>query len=669
MKKILIGLGALVVLLIAAAFIVPALIPVETYKNQVLAQIESATGRKAEIAGDFKLAVLPNLEFSAGRFSLANATGTAPAQMVTLDKMTVRVALFPLLSGTVVVDSFVLEKPEIFLSVDRNGQPNWQFTAKQPAETPSARGPTRPAEGGGGSPLAGLTLGDVRLVDGRITYADARSGASYVIDDINMKVSLPSLSSPMKADGSLVWNKEKIALALNIANPDAFLNAKPTDFGVDVSGAPVKLSFKGKAANDKVFKGQGALDLDVPSVRKLAAWAGKPLDMPGTGLGPLKIAGNVDVDGAKIAFRDARFGLDEIKGTGELNFDGNGQKPHAGARLALETVDLNPYLPPEGAADKGTPATPAPAAGAPAPAGAQGWSDEPIDLSPLRQADADLDLTVGALKMRKISIGKSHVGVTLKGGKLVADLTEMALYQGNGKATVTANGAEQVPSVALSFNLANFQANPFLADAIDMNRLEGTANATLDVQGRGASQRAIVSSLDGNGKVQFLNGAIRGINLAAMVRNVQGAFLDKSAREQQKTDFSELTGTYTIRSGILSNQDLELKSPLLRVEGKGTVDLPKRSVNYRVEPKVAATTEGQGGRSDVAGLMVPVIVEGPWDDLSYRPDLAGVAKEKAIEQLQKVMPGAGQSGTGAPGVPTPSLPTKPQDTLKGLFGK
>jgi AsmA protein len=665
MKKVLIGLGAVVVLVIAAALILPAVIPVETYKNQVLAQIEDATGRKAQIAGDFKLSILPNLEFSAGKFSLANAPGVTPAQMVTLDKMTVQVALFPLLSGTVVVDSFVLDKPEIALSVDRNGRPNWQFDAKRPAEKPGAGRPSRPEEDGGGSPLSGLTLGDVRLVSGKITYADARSGTSYAVDDINMKVSLPSLSSPMKADGSLVWNKEKVDLALNIANPGAFLDAKSTDFGAEISGAPVKLSFKGKAASDKVFKGQGVLDLDVPSVRKLAAWAGSPLDMPGTGLGPLKIAGTVDVDGQKLAFRDARFGLDEIKGTGELRFDGSGQKPYANARLALETVDLNPYLPPEGAADKGTSARPAPA-----PAGAQGWSDEPIDMSALRQANADLDLTLGALKMRKISIGKSRVAVTLKEGKLVADLTEMALYQGNGKATITANGAERVPAVALNFNLTGFQANPFLRDAMDMDRLEGKANAVLDVQGRGASQRAIVSSLDGNGKVEFLDGAIRGINLAAMVRNVQGAFLDKSAREQQKTDFSELTGTYTIRSGILNNQDLELKSPLLRVSGKGNVDLPKRSVNYRVEPKVASTTEGQGGRGDVSGVMVPVIVEGPWDDLSYRPDLAGVAKEKAIQELQKVVPGAGGlPGAAPPGAPTPIGPPSPADPMRRLLGR
>jgi AsmA protein len=98
----------------------------------------------------------------------------------------------------------------------------------------------------------------------------------------------------------------------------------------------------------------------------------------------------------------------------------------------------------------------------------------------------------------------------------------------------------------------------------------------------------------------------------------------------------------------VTNTDMALKSPILRVTGKGTVDLPQRRVSYRVEPKAVATTQGQGGPADVAGITVPVIVEGPWDNLSYRPDLAGAVgsatKGKAIEELEKRVPGAGDLG-------------------------
>lgn len=94
--------------------------------------------------------------------------------------------------------------------------------------------------------------------------------------------------------------------------------------------------------------------------------------------------------------------------------------------------------------------------------------------------------------------------------------------------------------------------------------------------------------------------------------------------------------------------------------------MPNRTVNYRIEPKVVASTQGQGGSTDTSGVKVPVIVSGPWDNLSYKPDLAGViddiAKDpkKALEGLKNLVPGQGGSGGGT------ALP-KPEDALKKLF--
>ena len=679
MKKLIIIVGGIIVVVVIGLLVAPALIPVDTYKNQLLAQVEKATGRKARIDGEFSFSLLPTVQFTAGKVSLANAPGAKTPNMVSLDKLNVKVALLPLLHGAVQVDSFVLNKPVIDLEVDKEGRPNWQFQTAAAAAKPAA--PKQPAPkpaagGGGGIGLKGLQLGDVRLVDGRISYSDARSGAAYTVDNINMTVSLPSLDSPMKADGSLVWNKEKIALALGIANPNAFLGGKTTALSASVTGNPVKLSFKGDASSAKTLKATGTLDLDVPSVRNLAAWAGKPLTAPGTGFGPLKIAGKVSVDGQQYAFSQAKLSLDKIAATGDFRYDGGRKTPYVSAKLDAGTLDLNPYLPPEAPAAKpgAAPAQPAPKApaGNGKTAASSGWSDAPIDLAGLRAVDADMDLKVAGLLVRKIKVGKSAVKVALKGGKLTTDLTEMALYNGNGKAKLTADGAARVPAVTATFDLAGLQANPALSDAMGMDKIEGTLNADMQLTTSGGSQRAMVSALDGKGQVKFTNGAIRGINIAALVRNVKDVFLNPKAMEQQKTDFAELSGTFTIKNGIAQNNDLQLLSPLLRVAGKGTVDLPKQTVNYRIEPKVVASTTGQGGQANLGGLMVPVIVSGPWSNLSYRPDLAGAITQsptKALEQLKGVLPGSkAPSGSGTTTPSAPSLP-KPGDALKGLFGR
>ncbi|MDA1325934.1 MAG: AsmA family protein [Proteobacteria bacterium] len=674
MKKLFIGGGAVIVLVIVAALVVPFLIPAETYKGQLLTQVREATGREARIDGAFKFSILPRVEFAAGKVSFANAPGGKAAAMVSVDNLNVQVALFPLLGGKVEIDSFVLTKPVINLEIDKAGKPNWQFGAPAPAAAAPAQSQKTDGGaggGGGGVGLSGLKLGDVRLVDGQVSYSDARTGVTHRLDGINLKVSLPSLSDPMKADGSLIWNKEKIDLTLGLSNPNGFLNGRKTDVETSIAAAPVKLSFKGSATSGKRIEAGGALDLDVPSLRKLASWVGAPLQAPGSGYGPLKISGQIEVKGQKYAFRQAAISIDQIKGTGEVAFDGGGRKPSITAKLRLGQLDLNPYLPPETAPGAQPGAQPGGQQTAvAAKAGPAEWSDDPIDLSGLRAADASLDLSVAGIVVRKIKIGQSDLTVRLKDGVLVTDLKKMALYGGAGGAKLTADGAGRVPRIALNFALKNFQANPFMSGAMDFNRIEGAANADLSVATQGSSQRALVAALGGRGKVTFLDGAIRGVNLAAMVRNISSAFLDPKAASTQKTDFTELGGTFVINRGIVTNNDLLLRSPLLRLSGKGTIGLPKRRVDYRIEPKLVATTEGQGATSSASGIKVPVIVSGPWDNVSYTPDLAGaiggIAKDpkKALESLKGLIPG--QSGDGGS---KPKLPVDAEKLLKGLFGR
>ncbi len=685
MKKIAIGLGAIVVLLVAAVVAAPFLIPTETVKTELLAQVKPATGRDARIDGDFKVALLPRVEFVAGKVSFANAPGGKAKNMVSVDRLNIQVALFPLIGGNVEIDVFVLEKPIINLEVNKAGTPNWVFgpaavaSGKQAQKAPTKAKQSAGSETGAGPGLSGLKLGDVRLVGGRVSYSDAKTGVVHKLDDINLKISLPSLDDPMKAEGAVTWNKEKIELLLGLSNPNGFLNGKKTDIETKISAAPVKLSFKGSAARTTKIKAGGALDLDVPSIRKLAAWAGSPLTAPGSAYGPLKITGQVDVDGQKHAFRKATLAVDKIKGSGDFSYDGGGRVPNVTGKLTLGVVDLNPYLPPEVKPDKKAAPNSSGASssnnagGKAAPssgkAAASGWSDDPIDLSGLKAVNAKLDLAVAGILVRKIKIGQSNVNVALRNGVLVTDLTKMALYGGNGKAKLTANGSGRTPRVALNFDLSNFQAHPFMVDAMDFDRVEGTANAKLAVTTQGGFQRQLVSALNGSGRVQFLNGAIRGINLAAMIRNVASAFLDPDAKKAQKTDFAELGGIYVIRRGVLSNTDLSLKSPLLRLSGKGTVDMPKQRVNYRIEPKLVASAKGQGSSTSAPGISVPVIVSGPWSNISYKPDLAGaiggLAKDpsKALDSLKKLIPG--KSGGDKPAIKIPDAVNQ----LKGLFGR
>jgi AsmA protein len=687
MKKILIGVGIVIVVLIAAIIAIPFFVPVETLRAQAVEQVEKATGRKLTIAGPVKFAVFPSLAVEAEKVTFSNAPGASDPNMVSLSKVQVALKLFPLISGEIAIDQFVLVDPVINLEVDRNGKPNWQFdTAAAPAAQTPAQRQAAPAASGGSSFLQQLRLGDVRLNNGKLTYRDAKAGTNELVDKIDVKLALPSIDKPLTAEGSVTWHGKALKLDARVGNPQALLvDNKASDVSLKLASEPVNLTFGGTAKTAPPLAVNGDIDLNVPSVRGLAAWTGNPIKFEGNNLGPLAIKGKLAMNGDKTAFQNASLSLDAIKATGNFEVDTGGAKPYAKAQLAVDRLDLDPYLPPEKpAAQQGRPAGGAPQGRA---AAADDWSDDPIDLSGLRAANADLALTVASIRMRKIEVGKSALNVALKDGRMNADLSVPNLYEGQGSGLIVLDGGGAGAGLQSNFKLAGLQIAPLLGAAADMDMMSGKGALDVEVTSRGASQRQIVSALNGKGSVKLNDGTIKGIDFTRILCNPIEAIqaLGGNTDPNAKTQFSELGMTYTITNGMWRNQDLAMLAPLFRVEGAGTADLPKRTVNYRPVLKLVASCAGQGGALGKVGVGLPLIVSGPWSNVSVRPDfnpadlLKGLNPAEALknpaEALRGILPGTGGSSGGSSGgsggTTQPSQPSNNPlgGAVRGLFGR
>jgi len=652
MRKLLIGVAVVLVLLGGGIALAPLLIPVDTVKALLTERVRAVGGRELTISGDISASVFPDLAVRLNGVSLSNPDGFRSKEMARLGELRVALKPMALLSGRVEVDSLVLVDPVISLEVASDGRANWVF-AKPSTAAPSTT--ARPAETGasGASTIADIGLGDVRIVNGKFTHSDARSGAATALDAVALRISAPSLDKPLAARGSAVWRGERVEIALDAAKPRVLLDGGgTTDATLSVVSKPVKLSFGGSFDAAKTTA-VGELDLSAPSARGAIAWAtGKPLDLPGNAAGPFSFKAETSASAKRVDLKKLTLELDALKLGGELSLNLAGAVPMIKAALESSGLDLDPYLPApvEGA----EPVAKAPSA-APVAANA-GWSEAPIDVSFLKSFDADVVLKAGAVKARRFESGQTRLTIGVRGGKLTLDLAETPLYKGTGSGKVVVDGSRPgAVGLDASLTLKGAAAEPLLRAAAGFERLEGTVDMTAKISGRGADQRRIVSSLAGDGRVVFTNGAIKGVNLAAMVRNLGGAF--SGTDEARKTDFAELSGGFTIASGVLVNKDLTMMAPLMRLGGAGTVDLPKRRVDYLITPKAAATLEGQSGQQDVTGILVPVIVEGPWDNLSYRPDLAAMIKDNAQDKVKKLLDGAGKDAGGAiPGIGKIELP-------------
>ncbi|HTH15478.1 MAG TPA: AsmA family protein [Magnetospirillum sp.] len=640
MRKLFVILGAVVVLGIAALVILPSLVPAEKIRQEAVAQVKAATGRDLSIDGKVSVSVFPSLSVQVANVGLSNPPGFQAKDMVRLGALDMRLKLLPILSGKVEVDSFVLVDPVIALEVDRQGRANWVFETAKPAEKTEAKPEAKSSAMGG---LSDVSLGQVRIDNGKLTYMDAKSGTREEIDAINLAIGLKNLDTPLKVKGSLKYRAKQVDLTADVTKPRALLDGSTTPAELSITTESVKLGFKGEATGTTV---KGDLDLSVPSVRNLALWAtGKPLDAPGSGLGPFSLKGKLAAGGTKVALTQAAIALDAIKAKGDVTVDTGGARPSLVGELDVDAFDMNPYLPPEQPkkAEAG---------------GKSDWSDEPIDASGLKAADVNFALSVGSMTVRKIQVGKSALKLVLNNGRLNADLTQLELYKGSGHGKLGLDGNQPGIGLDAAFDLKGLAAEPFLKDTAGLDRLEGTGNFDIQVSGHGKSVRALVSSLDGKGAVHFVDGAIKGVNLDDMLRNVSGAFTGGGT---QKTDFAELGGTFTITNGILTNKDLVLKSPRLHAQGAGTVELPPRTVHYRIEPPT------------LGGVAVPVIVEGPWDNVTFRPDLEAMVKEKATGAVKGAigkLPGLPGGSSQDSGPPEPEKKSGPLPINPGkLFGR
>ncbi|MDP6709629.1 MAG: AsmA-like C-terminal region-containing protein, partial [Alphaproteobacteria bacterium] len=149
---------------------------------------------------------------------------------------------------------------------------------------------------------------------------------------------------------------------------------------------------------------------------------------------------------------------------------------------------------------------------------------------------------------------------------------------------------------------------------------------------------------------------------------------NKAAGETQKTDFAEITASYTVRNGLIENRDMKMLAPLVRLTGAGLVPMPPRQVDYKVEAKLVASIKGQGGKDSLAGLPIPIRITGSWDQPKYTVDWNSVFQEMARDpERLKNLPGDLKKTVEGLGIPLP-LPgldkgaaTKPAEVLKGVL--
>lgn len=242
-------LSVLLVAMVAALLLVDA----NSYKPELTAAVQKATGRELTVAGELKLSVYPRIGLSIGATELGNAAGFGPEPFATIQAMDVRVNLLPLFYGKVEVGTVVLKGVQLNLAKNEQGVTNWAdleaLAAKQQQEQ---QGPVTPIN------VEGLAIEDVTVVwddrqgkqqqqlklghlnTGRIQY-----GKAFPLDlALTVNSSAQQLAAAVALKGELMIDPLAQKYALNGFDLAVEANGK----GLPMQ--PIKAKMKGSLAAD-----------------------------------------------------------------------------------------------------------------------------------------------------------------------------------------------------------------------------------------------------------------------------------------------------------------------------------------------------------------------------------------------------------------------------------
>jgi AsmA protein len=654
--KLLLMIGAGVVAVAVVALIaVNLLISADAVRDRVAARIKEQTGRELTVNGTTSLMFTPGPHIVITDAAFTDPEARAGTADFSVARLVLDLDLTGLLTRQVEAKRVVLERPVLTVRLGSDDRADAPAKRKEPGV-----GVAKPA---GDQPQRDVKLQDVRIEDGTVLIAYDDKGTERRIEHIAANLSLPTITDPLTGTGKLDWKDQTVDFSFELTSPADLRQSRPARLVLAIDTPAIAARFDGNVSTRPKLSGEGQLSAKAHSIPSLLAWM-REKPPSATAIGDGELASHLAWKDDEITFSAARFALEHASGQGEAVVTLQSPRPHIRAALALDNLDLNPFLssasgktadagakpqaaesaapsappqaetdmprqvPEQGAAPSApetAPAPPSSEADAAPPPQATPVAPVPAPVASPASVDADVNLNVRKTRVGHLDLGPSSLGLVFRDGVLNATLGGMELYDGHASGKLVLDASKPVPSFTGDFRLDGVQAKTLLSDAAQFSLLEGHTKLSLQIGGAGTSAEEIKSSLAGQGSVAMSDGSVEGVDITGFISSLgSGQIPELRQGPGAKTAFTDLGGSFTIKNGIAETNNLKMTSPLLQVTAAGTVNLTQGSLDILAHPEIVAGPEGKGSANDLAGLSVPVRIEGPLDHPTIKPEIKGM---------------------------------------------
>ncbi len=572
---------------IAALLAATALIPAETVRHAVIAEIRAATGLTPVIRGDVSVSLFPSATVSFSDVVLGDERGAEPA--LAADRLTAKLQLLPLLFGRIAPDDLALTRPRLVVAVEPDGRSNWSGLVATLARTLKP-GPQKSEHV--------LSFSELRMTSGTITVIDAARRISEELSGVELSFAWPAISRSFGATGRFTWRGDTFNASANAADLVAALSGDRSGLKLRLAGNPFKLAFDGSISQRPSLKLEGTLAVDGKSLREALRW-GSHQPLPGTGLGQFALKAQATLTGGTAVLSGVNIELDGNVAEGVMAF---ASEPRVGVKgtLAADTLDLTPYVSTFEVLRSNE----------------RNWSRGPIAIGGLADFDLDLRLSAARVTVATARLGRTGVAANLRDGRLTVAIGEAQAYGGVLKGALVLAKTHAGADIKSQLQFTDVNLESCLGELFGIRKLEGKGNLTLALEATGESVLGLTRTLAGTGSLVARQGGIAGFNVEQLLKRLEQRPLSIGGDFRRgRTPFERLSATVKIAEGSATIEDVTLEGGVIRLALGGSAHVPTRDLDLK------GTATLISAAADAAPVFeLPFVVQGPWDDPILLPD-------------------------------------------------
>ncbi len=698
--KILAGIfGALILLLVLAALLLPLLFDKDDLKHAIGEAVLEKTGRELTIAGDLDFSVFPWLAVEVSQITLGNAAGFSAESFAEIGQASLGVRLMPLLKKKIEVGRVTLDDFSLNLSVKVNGQNNWQDLLESGDVT--AGSDESGAVGFDNQGIAGLTIRNA-LID----YKDDSIGTHYTLSEFSLESGALGGKQPvpvemtMRLEDRLAGQSAQVEMRAVI---DANLPENRFSFtdvvvqaeivAADLPGGSQRMSLKAPEINsdlDAQTLSANSFELSIMGLQLRGALAATSIidnpaysgqisiddfsprefftqlrmDIPVTAdpdvLTRARAEAKFKGNSQSLALSELDMRMDQSHLSGELsvrNFD----RPTIDFELSMDQIEMDRYLEPVSETPGGV---------------SLGETNIELPVDLLEGLDIGGQFTLGSVLSAGMTFTDMVAGVTVKNNRLRLYPVSALFYGGTYSGDIRLDGSADLPVLSINEKIEGIQFEKMAKDLFDGAPLSGTADGHARLSGEGRTSGQVSRRLAGDIGLAINDGAWEGTDIWYEIRRALALFKTQAPPEppaENRTVFSRMQATATVSEGVMTTNDLVAELPFITLSGGGSVDLASSEINLNLVAVVRSDPEllADGLTGDIAGKRIPLKITGTLDDPGVQPDFADLLKEKAKEILLEKL-GLGRLLGTEPDTPEDTAdpenpdeqPKDPEDQLK-----